>query len=289
MRCLPLLCLILPFGMAIRGNERQPDVQPPVSLKDTPANTWVKVVESNSGGREQPVFVYAPRIKRFVTAAGMQHYGGERPRHYDTEEFDLGLRKWFNAYPPGREKDRPASGPVGEDYARERAKHGYNGGTPFYKDGDHLRVGAGGQWHDGKTYGEYCYVPDGGKAGWVYAYLWNKTLRYDIAEHTWKDLETTPRDKCRLWGSLCYDPVNKEILHAGGKAVARTRVPGFIASRKTSGVNWNSVRKHFGNSSLRRRNCDGKPRSYWAVVPVVMPWRSRPTKQRSISPPRLLD
>ena len=143
----------------------------------------------------------------------MQSYGGEGPRHYDTEEFDLGLRQWFNAYPSGMQKDRPESGPIGEDYAKQRAKHGFNGGTPFYKDGDHLRVGAGGQWHDGKTYGEYCYVP---AEDAIYAYLWNRTLRYDVAGRTWKDLEAKPRDKCPVWGSMCYDPVNKEIMHAGG-------------------------------------------------------------------------
>lgn len=217
MRWLTLLSFILALETAALGGEAQPVVQAPLSLKEAPVNTWVKVLEASSGGREQPVFVYAPGIRRLVTAAGMQHYGGEKPRHYDTEVFDLGLRKWFNAYPPGMEKDRPESGPVGEEYAKQRARHGYNGGTPFYKDGEHLRVGAGGQWHDGKTYGEYCCVPDGGKAGWVFAYLWNRTLRYDIAERTWKDLGAAPREKCRLWGSLCYDPVNKEILHAGGE------------------------------------------------------------------------
>lgn len=202
---------VLVTGWASPGDEAQHFSQSP--LKDASANTWTRVLEAKTGGREQPVFVYAGKIKRFVAAAGMQHYGGEGPRHYDTEEFDLDLRKWFNAYPPGMDKGRPESGPVGEAYAKERAKHGYNGGTPFYKDGDHLRVGAGGQWHDGKTYGEYCYVAADGA---IYAYMWNKTLRYDVAGRTWKDLEARPREKCPLWGSMCFDPVNKEILHAGG-------------------------------------------------------------------------
>ena len=180
---------------------------------DAPPNTWVRVLEAKTGGREQPIFVYSPKTKRFIAAAGQQNYGGEGPRHYDAEEFDLALAKWFNAYPPGAGKDRPESGPVGEEYSKQRAKHGHSGGTPFYQDGDHLRAGAGGQWHDGRTYGEYCYVaPENA----VYAYLWNKTLRYDVAGRTWKDLGAKPRDKCPLWGSLCYDPVNQEIVHAGG-------------------------------------------------------------------------
>ncbi|MHC4914982.1 MAG: sigma-70 family RNA polymerase sigma factor, partial [Planctomycetota bacterium] len=189
----------------------------PETLKSAPPNTWVKVLEAKSGGRDQPVFVYASKLGRFVAAAGMQHYGGVKPRHYDTEELDLEKLMWFNAYPPGTEKGRPESGPVGKEYAEQRAKHGYNGRRLFYKDGEHLRLGAGGQWHNGKTYGEFCYVPEKGEAGTVYAYMHKKvTAAYDVAARTWKDLKAEPRTKARIWGSMCYDPVNKEVLHVGG-------------------------------------------------------------------------
>jgi RNA polymerase sigma factor (sigma-70 family) len=192
-------------------------VKLPEKLKSAPPNTWVKVLEAKSGGRDQPVFVYASKLKRFIAAAGMQHYGGVKPRHYDTEEFDLEKLKWFNAYPPGTEKGRPESGPVGPEYAKQRAKCGYNGRRLMYKDGDYTRLGAGGQWHNGKTYGEYCYVPDKGKAGTVYVYMWQKhTLAYDAAGRTWTDTKAPARTKAKIWGSICYDPVNKEIVHAGG-------------------------------------------------------------------------
>jgi hypothetical protein len=162
-----MVALLANLGLA--GQAKAAAAEAPAALKDAPANTWVKVLEAKTGAREQPVFVYASKAGKFVAATGMQHSGGEGPRHYDTEEFDLAQAKWSNAYPPGMEKDRPESGPVGEQYAKERSKHGYNGGTPFYKDGDYLRPGAGGQWHNGKTYGEYCYVPEGGQGGTVYA------------------------------------------------------------------------------------------------------------------------
>lgn len=79
----------------------------PATLQNAPVNRWVKVVEMKTGAREQPVFVYAAKAGRFVAAAGMQSYFGGIPRHYDTEELDLGQAKWFNAYPPGMDKDRP--------------------------------------------------------------------------------------------------------------------------------------------------------------------------------------
>jgi hypothetical protein len=163
------------------------------------------------------VFVYASKLGRFVAAAGMQHYGGVRPRHYDTEELDLEKLKWFNAYPPGTEKGRPESGPVGPEYAKQRAKHGYSGRRLMYKDGKYMRLGAGGQWHNGKTYGQYCYVADKGKAGSIYVYMHKKTtLRYDVAERTWTDTKAAPRTKAKVWGAFCQDLVNKELVHVGG-------------------------------------------------------------------------
>lgn len=62
------LC-VLATGWAAPDDEAQP--QSP--LKDVPANTWTRVLEAKTGGREQPVFVYAGKIRRFVSAAGMQY------------------------------------------------------------------------------------------------------------------------------------------------------------------------------------------------------------------------
>jgi len=227
---------VLIVGFMILGwacaNAAEPAALPD-TLKAAPVNTWVKMFDMNTGAREQPIFVYAGKAGKFVLASGIQHEFGQgadavKPRHYDTEELDLSLGKWINAYPPGMEKGRPESGPLDDEYAKQRSQHSYLGGSivpfysgtdrgsPFYKDGDALRLGAGGQWLDSKSYGEYCYAPTGGKGGTVYAYMWDKTIAYDVAAHTWKDMEAKPREKCRVWGSLCYDPVNNELLHAGG-------------------------------------------------------------------------
>jgi len=206
-----VVAFVLGVGVALAGEAKAPEA--PISLKDAPANTWVKVLHGKTGWRESPIFVFVPSIRRFVMASGMQSHGGLVPRHYDTEEFDLAHLKWVNAYPPAVAAGRPESGPVGEAYAKERAMQGYNGRVLFYKDGDLLRVGAGGQWLETRTNYEWCHVPDGGK---VYACLHDKTLRYDPVVRTWEDLSAKPRTTCRIWGSMCYDPVNKEILHAGG-------------------------------------------------------------------------
>lgn len=199
-------------GSAADAPAASPDGQ--FDLTEAAVNTWVPVAQSPTGWRDQPILIHAESIERIVMASGYQARSGVQPRHYDTEEFDPATFRWINAYPRDLAAGRPESGPVGEEYSEQRAQHGYHGREGiFYKDGDHLRLGAGGQWLETRGYQEWCYVPDDGK---VYAYLHDQTLRYDPARRTWEDLQAKPRTSCRIWGSMCYDPVNKEIVHVGG-------------------------------------------------------------------------
>jgi hypothetical protein len=202
---------VLAAGMAMAQAPAVPATG--VSLADAPLNTWVKLEETKTGGRVQPVFLYAGGIKKFILAAGMQATGGTPPRHYDTEEFDPAAGKWLNAYPAAVAAGRPESGPVGEDYSKAREKQGWNGPEWLYKDGDAMRLGAGGQWLGTATTYDWCYVPDNGR---IYVSIGSKLFAYDTKARTWEDLKTKPRAKANCWGSLCYDPVNKEILHTGG-------------------------------------------------------------------------
>ena len=207
------IVVMLVTAAALSGVRAAPAV-PVVSLKDAPANTWVRIAWSATGWRDQPIFVYAAGIRRFVMASGHQAYGGVVPRHYDTEEFDLAAGRWVNAYPPAVASGRPVSGPVGLKYSKSRVMHGNHGDEGiFYKDGDCLRIGAGGQWLESRCYHEWCCAGEEGK---VYAYLHDRTVRYDPAARTWEDLNARPRTGCRIWGAMCYDPVNREIVHAGG-------------------------------------------------------------------------
>lgn len=214
MRILRSLAILLFASTLLSAGEPAP-----IDFKDAPPNTWGKVTESKTGMRDQPVFVYVPGIKKFVMASGMQSYGGAPPRHYDTEEFDLAAAKWINAYPSAVASGRPESGPVGDEYSKAREKMCCSGPELFYKDGELLRPGCGGQWQTTKLNYEFTYVPDNGK---VYAYTYDKTLCYDPVTRLWQDTGAKPRPSCRIWGSMCYDPVNKEILHSGGDCGSAT-------------------------------------------------------------------
>ena len=229
--------------LAASAQEKVAKAPTVVSLKEAPVNTWARIAWSPTGGREQPVFVYAPNLNRFVMASGIQATGGMVPRHYDTEEFDLPSATWRNAYPPALAGNRPQSGPVGEDYAKLCMMIGHSGGDGMYKDGDMHRLGAGGQWLETRLGYHWCYVPDNGK---IYVSYKNKTLAYDTAKRTWEDLATKPRTSGKVWGAMCYDPVNKEIVHAGGDG-ASDEVGTWVFSIATN--EWRKL--EFGSPAMK--------------------------------------
>ena len=64
-------------------------------LNDAPANTWVKLADEPTGGREWPMFHFDPTRNAFILSGG----GHEGPAHFDTEVFDVATARWVNAYP----------------------------------------------------------------------------------------------------------------------------------------------------------------------------------------------
>lgn len=194
-------------------------------------NVWVKVEESPTGGRASPVFFYAPQLKRFVVATGAP-LGVE---HYCVEEFDLATGAWTSAYPKGAPPSyAPASGPT---KAPQHPPKGWpNKGRNLVDAQGVPRIGffRSAYSADSRAHYQYAYNPDS-KA--LFAYLWNKTLRYDAAARTWTDLKVSPSPADHpgilkgghtemIWGSLCHDPVNQEILSVGGTAAEEGGTPG---------------------------------------------------------------
>lgn len=71
-------------------------------------------------------------------------------------------------------------------------------------------------------YTQFCLNPDDGK---IYFYVRNSTFSYDPATRLWDTLvvNTHPNKNAEIdaqtflkWGSLCYDPVNREFVLFGG-------------------------------------------------------------------------
>ena len=194
-------------------------------------NVWVKVEEAPTGGRSSPIFFYAPDLKRFVVATGAP-LGTE---HYGVEEFDLATGRWTNAYPKGAPPSyAPESGPT---KAPQHPPKGWpNKGRKLVDAQGVHRIGffRSAYSADSRAHFQYAYDPDS-KA--LFAYLWNKTLRYDPTARTWTDLKASPSPAEHpgilegghsemIWGSLCHDPVNKEIVSCGGTAATKGGTPG---------------------------------------------------------------
>ncbi|MFW6164259.1 MAG: Kelch repeat-containing protein, partial [Planctomycetota bacterium] len=197
-------------------------------------NVWVKVESSESGGRASPIFFYEPNLERFVVATGAPL----GTQHYVVEEFDLATGTWTNAYPKDApDSYAPASGPT---KAPQHPPKGWpNKGRDLVDAQDVNRLGffRAAYSADSRAHFQYAYDPD---AKALFAYLWNKTLRYDPAARTWTDLKVSPSPADHpgilkgghtemIWGSLCYDPVNEEILSVGGTAATEGGTPGTWA------------------------------------------------------------
>ncbi len=203
----------------------EPGVRPaPKSpkLKSAPANTWVKLAEEKSGGRDTPLFCYAPNVGKFILAGGVSR----KPQHFDTEFFDAGAGKWTNAHPkngPYRKESGPTDAPGG-------------GKGPFYTDKAgvaRIRMSTDPSAYVTGTrlYFQYAFDAAGGK---LYAYFHDRTGVYDPLGRKWSDLGAAgfskTSKKCRLiYGSLAYDPVNKEILSLGGTSDQPGGTPGTWA------------------------------------------------------------
>lgn len=194
----------------------------PPALKDAPANTWVKLGEEASGGRDWPMFHFDPAQGQFILSGG----GHEGPVHYDTELFDPATAKWRNAYPkdaPYKNEAGPTDAP-GVDFRDTFVlKADANGITRLHRALNPYGKEPG-------TYFQSAYNSDNGK---IYAYYQDATLAYDPKLRQWTDLKaerfSKSPDFTLVYGSLAYDPVNKEILSIGGTSDEDGGSPGTWA------------------------------------------------------------
>jgi galactose oxidase-like protein len=192
------------------------------TLDDAPANTWVQIHRSEkSGQRSSPIFFYEPAMKKFVLSGGV----ARGARHYDNEEFDLKTLKWTNAYPKGAPAEyAPESGPSKAPFFSRRNEKKLRAWT---KDAaGYLRIPWWGSYgNSSMAYWQWTYDTDAKK---LVAYIQNKTVIYDPATRLWSMTGVKPFSKGTQmhWGSLCYDPINQEIVSVGGTSDEKGGTPG---------------------------------------------------------------
>jgi hypothetical protein len=198
--------------------------EPKAPITKAPTNSWIKVSEESSGARAWPIFFFEPKLKKFYLSSG----GIGSVAHFDTEIFDISISKWFNAYPtnaPYKNESGPTDA-IGSNFShkdKSPIKKDANGVTRINRDQVPL------QMSDINPYFQFAYDHDKNK---LYAYFRDCTLEFDPIEKQWVDLNIAPfsksfaKDTRLLYGSLAYDPINKEILSIGGTSDEDGGTPG---------------------------------------------------------------
>ena len=178
----------------------------PYAHAEVPANTFVEVGRDDVGGHFFSQVIYAPTINGVVTWGTKTH---SKPiRAHETQHFDVKQGRWVDAFPESkmdewsgkfkRWRDWNICATAGEWYGRDGV------GMP----------------RPNSSFYQVCW--DDLNKRLIY-YLGSMTFSYDPAARKWKQIYA-PSDKRQppallLWSSLCYDPVNKQVLLFGGGGV----------------------------------------------------------------------
>jgi hypothetical protein len=185
------------------------------------SNTWVKITGNQIGAWQWPALVYAPNTHEYVLTMGTQSLDGSNSM-YSVQVYTHGLGKWINALPADSLYGRWADS---TGYARSWGRVGLAVFNTYYWSFQgimrYLRPNLG-AYKTTRAYRQFARSTDNGK---IYFYLNNTTFSYDPAVRRWDTIHvaTDPNagasDGFLKWGSLCYDPVNHEVLLFGGGGV----------------------------------------------------------------------
>jgi hypothetical protein len=220
------------------------------ALKSAPANTWVRLGSEATGARDWPAFFYDPALGRFVVSGG----AAKKDAHADTEHFDAAAGKWTNVHPPGS-AGKAESGPSDAPGARFDRP----GDLPLNaaKDGT-MRIVRGMNpyvWDPG-LFRQWAYNSDDGK---LYAYHFDATLTLDPKTGAWTNLKV-PRfskspNQWLIYGTLAWDPVNKELVSIGGTSDEDGGTPGTWTF-SPAGKEWKKLSP--GSKELKELNAGAK-------------------------------
>jgi len=189
-------------------------------MESAAPNTWVELCREKTGYRTVCMFVYAPKLGKFVLSGG--NIGGSR--HFETEIFDASTGRWTNAYPQGAPYKNEAGPTDAPAYAQSGPALKRDKNNVLRLRTDKRTVG---YVTDSATHHQWTWNPGDSK---LYAHLLGMTIAWDPATRSWVDLKTPAFKQGKSfdlqWASMCYDPVSKEILSVGGNSDEDAATPG---------------------------------------------------------------
>lgn len=174
------------------------------------AGAWTKVADDQIGPRQSPALFWSPKQQHFVLLGGIVSHEHKGDQPYDVMSLDLAKGQWCNDLPAGAEKRGGESGAV--------SNPGFK--SPYFEFVDREGIARPHPHHALMGY-QFAYAPWDDK---VYALVCGRTLCYDPALRTWKDMQpaispaplSQSYKESLNWGTLCADPVNRELVLFGG-------------------------------------------------------------------------
>lgn len=173
---------------------------------EIPPGKFVLAAKDDVGGHYFSQVIYAPTIDAVVTWGTRSH---SKPiRAHETQHFLPGRNEWIDAWPPGKESawsvkfkrwpDWNICAPVGEFYERDGVKMP-RPNSSFY---------------------QVCWDAHNKR---VLFYVGSQTFSYEPKSRRWRLIHSpTAADQppaMLIWSSLCYDPVNRQVLLFGGGGI----------------------------------------------------------------------
>jgi len=173
---------------------------------ETPVGKFVEVAADDVGGHYVSQVIYAPTVKALVTWGTRTHAAAIRA--HETQHFLVEKGVWIDAWPSGKEQawagkyrkwgDWSICAPTGTFYERDGVK------MP----------------RPNSSFHQVCW--DAHNKRLLY-YVGSMTFSYEPVTREWtlihdRSVKTQP-PALLLWGSLCYDPVNKQVVLFGGGGV----------------------------------------------------------------------
>jgi len=243
--------------------------KPSAAVRAAPPNTWIKVADGGPGLRASFGLIYVPGEDAFVCFGGsmmMDPRMDPKATASPYSEMTLDLEKgvWENRFPKGKE------GVWGEPVGPSKAP-AFPGSYYAFKmkdaEGNSRPYLGAGYYNAMWNWGNYAWDADRGKVV-VYWTLAHQTAEYDPVARTWvltasaAELRQDFRDGM-LFGAMCYDPVNKEVLGGQGGWVY---ADGKWRKLELGSPTVNRLRAKAESLRVRARNLAGAGRARYYVA-----------------------
>ena len=220
-----LLSLILSFFLLAPKSESK-------SVSDIPNNKWTMISRDDGGARRHSSFRYVENGNYFLLWGYLSYnvyiYGGphipyEENPEYDIVVFDPKVGSWKNQFPFEKE----------EEWSRKlppmylcNLYHGITTGSyrPQLKIRDGIMRPDMNIVFDQVTY-------DSKRSRMVY-FTGGRTFAYNTVNRRWSNIGQGKNPPPVLGGSLCYDPLNDEIVLFGGGHVAEVGPDGKVQGKQ---------------------------------------------------------